>query len=566
MTDRLQIAIAQINPTVGDIAGNARKLQEVYAEGARQGADLVVATELCLAGYPPEDLILKPAFVSACEAAAQDLAATTRGGPGFIIGSPWRENGKVYNAALLLEGGRVASVRLKHELPNYGVFDEKRVFAAGPAPGPIPFRGVRLGVMVCEDMWFPDVTETLQESGAELLIVINGSPFESDKRDQRLSFAVARIKESGLPLLYVNQVCGQDELVFDGASFALDADCHLRAQAPDWRECVVMTEWRRQPDARWTVEPGTMVPSSDGLEAIYQAMVLGLRDYVQKNRFPGVVLGLSGGIDSALSAAVAVDALGADKVHCVMMPSPYTSRESLEDAEAVAKSLGIDYRTISIEPGMQAMNGMLKDAFAGRDADITEENIQSRLRGMTLMGLSNKFGWMVLSTGNKSEMSVGYATLYGDMCGGYSVLKDVYKMTVFALSRWRNQARPQGLLGPASRVMPERVITKPPSAELKPNQTDQDSLPPYDVLDAILECLVEEEATVEEIVARGHDEATVRRVWTMLDRAEYKRRQAPPGVKITRRAFGRDRRYPITNRFQSAAPAAPAPAKTPVPS
>ncbi|HTZ78795.1 MAG TPA: NAD+ synthase [Stellaceae bacterium] len=562
MTDRLQIAIAQINPTVGDIAGNVRKLREAHAEAARQSADLVVATELCIAGYPPEDLILKPAFIDGCEAAAQELAPITRNGPGLIIGCPWREGGKVYNAALLLEGGRVASVRFKHELPNYGVFDEKRVFATGPAPGPVAFRGVRLGVMVCEDMWFPDVTETLQESGAELLIVINGSPFESDKRDQRLSFAVARIKESGLPLLYVNQVCGQDELVFDGASFALDADCHLRVQAPDWREAVLLTDWRRKPDGGWTVEAGPMVPSSDGLEAIYHAMVLGLRDYVTKNRFPGIVLGLSGGIDSALTAAVAVDALGADKVHCVMMPSPYTSRESLEDAEAVAKFLGIDYQTISIEPGMQAFNAMFKGAFAGREADITEENIQSRLRGITLMGLSNKFGWMVVSTGNKSEMSVGYATLYGDMCGGYSVLKDVYKMTVFALSRWRNQARPAGLLGPASRVMPERVITKPPSAELKPNQTDQDSLPPYEVLDAILECLIEHEMTVPEIVARGHDEATVRRVWTMLDRAEYKRRQAPPGVKITRRAFGRDRRYPITNRFQ--APAAPASTKAPV--
>ena len=554
MTDRLQIAIAQINPTVGDIAGNARKLHDAHAEGARQGADLVVASELCLAGYPPEDLILKPAFISACEAAAQELAAATRGGPGFIIGCPWRENDKVYNAALLLEGGRVASVRLKHELPNYGVFDEKRVFAAGPAPGPIAFRGVRLGVMVCEDMWFPDVTETLQESGAELLIVINGSPFESDKRDQRLSFAVARIKESGLPLLYVNQVCGQDELVFDGASFALDAGCHLRAQAPEWQEAVIPTVWRRLPDDRWTVEPGAMTPPVDDLRAIYQAMVLGLRDYVRKNRFPGIVLGLSGGIDSALSAAVAVDALGADQVHCVMMPSPYTSRESLEDAADVAKLLGVDLRTIGIGPAMEAFAAMLAPAFGNRPPDITEENIQSRARGVTLMALSNKFGWMVLSTGNKSEMSVGYATLYGDMCGGFAVLKDVYKTTVFALARWRNETRPEGFLGPAGRVMPERVITKPPSAELKPDQTDQDMLPPYDVLDDILESLIEREMTVAEIVDRGHPEGVVRAVWRMLDRAEYKRRQAPPGVKITRRAFGRDRRYPITNGFQDRGP------------
>ncbi len=549
--DHLAIAIAQLDPTVGDIAQNIRKLRDAHAEAARQGGDLVVATELGVSGYQPEDLVLKPAFVRACEAAVQNLAAITRNGPGMIVGSPWGRDGKVYNAAVLLEGGRVASMRFKHELPNYGVFDEKRVFTAGPAPGPMAFRGVRLGVMVCEDMWFPDVAETLQESGAELLIVINGSPFETDKRDQRLSLAVERIKETGLPLLYVNQVCGQDEVVYDGASFALDAEYGLKAQAPDWREAVVTTHWRRA-GARWTIDPGVIVPPSEGLEAVYHALVLGLKDYVEKNRFPGVVLGLSGGIDSALTAAIAVDALGPDKVHAVMMPSPYTSRESLEDAEAVAKLLGIDYRSISIEPAMAAFGAMLKDSFSGRQSDITEENIQSRARGITLMALSNKFGWMVVSTGNKSEMSVGYATLYGDMCGGYAVLKDVYKMTVFALSKLRNQARPAGLRGPEGRVMPERVIEKPPSAELKPNQRDEDSLPPYAVLDDILECLVEHEMPVDAIVSRGHDEATVRRVWQMLDRAEYKRRQAPPGVKITRRAFGRDRRYPITNRFQGA--------------
>ena len=561
--DRLAIAIAQLDPTVGDIAHNVRKLREAHAEAARQGADLVVATELGVSGYQPEDLVLKPTFVAACEAAVQELAGGTRGGPGMIVGSPWSESGKVYNAAVLLEGGRVASVRFKHELPNYGVFDEKRVFAAGPAPGPMAFRGVRLGVMVCEDMWFPDVAETLQESGAELLIVINGSPFETDKRDQRLSLAVERIRETGLPLLYVNQVCGQDEVVYDGASFALDADFGLKAQAPDWREVVLTTHWRRE-GAGWTIDPSSIVTPSEGLEAIYHALVLGLKDYVEKNRFPGVVLGLSGGIDSALTAAIAVDALGPEKVHAVMMPSPYTSRDSIEDAEAVAKLLGIEYRTVSIEPAMAAFGGMLKDAFAGKAADITEENIQSRARGITLMALSNKFGWMVVSTGNKSEMSVGYATLYGDMCGGYAVLKDVYKMTVFALSRLRNQARPVGLKGPEGRVMPERVISKPPSAELKPDQRDEDTLPPYAVLDDILECLIEHEMPVDEIVRRGHDEATVRRVWQMLDRAEYKRRQAPPGVKITRRAFGRDRRYPITNRFQGPISAAGQPRNAPV--
>ena len=551
MTDQLIFAIAQLNPTLGDIAGNIAKLRRARDEAAGFKADLVVGTELCVSGYPPEDLVLKPAFLEACEAAVRDFARETATGPAIIVGAPWRQDGKTYNAALLLDRGEIAAVRLKFDLPNYGVFDEKRVFAAGPAPGPVAFRGVRLGLMVCEDMWKPDTTETLAETGAEMLIVINSSPYEHDKRDERITLACERIKESGLPLLYVNQICGQDELVFDGGSFALDAECKLRLQAPDWREAVIPSRWQRGGDGRWTIETGTLTPPSEGLEAIYQAMVLGLRDYVTKNRFPGIVLGLSGGIDSALSAAVAVDALGPDKVHCVMMPSPYTSRDSLEDAAEVAKLLGVELREINIGPAMQAFGGMLAPSFAGREADITEENIQSRARGVSLMALSNKFGWMVLSTGNKSEMSVGYATLYGDMCGGYSVLKDVYKMTVFALSRWRNQHVPHGALGPTGRVMPERVITKPPTAELKPDQTDQDSLPPYTVLDDILECLVEHELPVAKIVERGHDEATVRAVWRMLDRAEYKRRQAPPGVKITRRAFGRDRRYPITNLFRA---------------
>ena len=449
--DRLTIAAAQLNPTVGDIAGNIAKLRQARAEAARQGADLIVASELFVAGYPPEDLVLKPAFVAACQAAVHDLALETAQGPAIILGTPWQQDGKRYNAAALLEGGKIAALRFKHDLPNYGVFDEKRVFRAGPAPGPIAFRGARLGLMICEDMWTPDSTEALQETGAEFLIVINGSPFESDKRDERLSLAVARVKESGLPLLYVNQVGGQDELVFDGASFAIDAGCALRVQAPDWKEAVVPTVWRRVDGERWTIESGAMARPTEGLAATYEAMVVGLRDYVGKNRFPGVVLGLSGGIDSALTAAVAVDALGADRVHCVMMPSPYTSRESLEDAAEVARRLGVDLRSITIEPAMKAFAAMTAPSFAGCAADITEENIQSRARGVTLMALSNKFGWMVLSTGNKSEMSVGYATLYGDMCGGYAVLKDVYKMTVFALSRWRNQHRPAGLLPAAQR-------------------------------------------------------------------------------------------------------------------
>jgi NAD+ synthase len=549
MTDRLVLALAQINPTVGDVAGNRDRLLAARDEAKALGADLVVPGELVLSGYPPEDLVLKPAFLEAlAEAVAEIAQATSDGGPAVLVTTPWRVDGRTYNAALLADGGRIVASRFKHDLPNYGVFDEKRVFASGPMPGPIAFRGVRLGVMVCEDMWTPDVAETLEESGAELLIVPNGSPYEHDKLDQRLNLAVARVVECGLPLVYVNQVGGQDEIVFDGGSFVVGADRHLKAQLPAWREAVKPVIFRRE-NGHWFPE-GEIAPVANGLESIYQAMVLGLRDYVGKSRFPGVILGLSGGIDSALSAAVAVDALGADKVRAVMMPSPYTSQDSLDDAAECARLLGIRLDSISIEPAMRAFDGMLAPLFEGRAPDITEENLQSRARGVTLMALSNKLGHMVLSTGNKSEMSVGYATLYGDMCGGYAVLKDVYKTTVFQLCRWRNQSLPDGAMGPSGRVMPERVITKPPSAELKPNQTDQDTLPPYDALDDILSSLIEGEMKVEEIVARGHDEATVRRVWRMLDRAEYKRRQAPPGVKITRRAFGRDRRYPIVNAFQ----------------
>jgi NAD+ synthase len=402
-------------------------------------------------------------------------------------------------------------------------------------------------------MWTADVAETLAETGAEILVVPNGSPFEVDKADRRLSLAVARVTETGLPLIYVNQVGGQDELVFDGAGFVLNADRSLAAQLPAFTEDLAITHWARG-DGGWRAESTAFAPPPDALAAIYHAMVLGLRDYVGKNRFKGVLIGMSGGVDSAISAAVAVDALGPDSVHLVMMPSPYTSQESLEDAAEAAELLGARLDTIAIEPAMKAFTHMLEPVFAGTDPGITEENIQSRARGLTLMALSNKFGAMVLSTGNKSEMSVGYATLYGDMCGGFNVLKDIYKTTVYRLCHWRNATLPTGALGPAGRVVPERIITKAPSAELKPNQTDQDSLPPYDVLDDILECLVERDLGFAEIVARGHDPAVVNKVWRLLDLAEYKRRQAPPGVKITQRSFGKDRRYPITSGFLSLLP------------
>ena len=548
MTDRLAIAIAQIDPTVGDVAGNADRIRRARAEAG--DADLVVFPELVLSGYPPEDLVLKPAFQEACREACEALAAETAdGGPALLVGLPWREDGRLHNAVALLDGGGVAALRYKVLLPNYGVFDEKRVFDPGEMPGPLSFRDVRIGVPICEDIWQPSVVECLEENGAEMLLVPNGSPFETTKDDVRLNIAVERVVESGLPLAYVNQVGGQDELVFDGASFVLGRDRALKAQLPAWTETVALTRWERGAEGM-DCAGGPMAAGRDDLADIYAAMMLGLRDYVNKNRFPGVVLGLSGGIDSALSAAVAVDALGADRVRCVMMPSPYTSQASLDDALEAVTALGASYETISIEPAMGAFGAMLASAFGNRGEDTTEENIQARARGLTLMALSNKFGHMVLSTGNKSEMSVGYATLYGDMCGGYNVLKDVYKTTVFALAGWRNRNRPEGALGPEGRVVPQNIIDKPPSAELRPDQTDQDSLPPYDALDDILECLIEDELSVAEIAARGHGVETVERVWRMLDIAEYKRRQAPPGVKLTRRAFGRDRRYPIVNGYR----------------
>ncbi|WP_299620901.1 NAD+ synthase [Pelagibius sp.] len=574
MVDRLKIALAQTNPTMGDIQGNLARLRAARAEAAAKGADLVVASEMVITGYPTEDLVLKPMFLEAAHAAIEALAGDTAdGGPGMIVGGPSLKEpgaraplfGKVLNSAYVLDKGEILTLRSKYDLPNYGVFDDKRVFGAGPLPGPVNYRGVRLGVMICEDMWTTEVSECLEESGAEILIVINGSPYELNKTEERIQLAVQRVTETGLPIVYVNQVGGQDELVFDGASFALNSDNSLPIHLPAFVEAVEVSDWQRE-NGGWICQNGLReAPDSSldgspdaGMEPIYRTLMLGLRDYVNKNRFPGVILGLSGGIDSALSAAIAVDALGPERVHCVMMPSPYTSRESLDDAAEAAGLMGIKLDRVSIEPAMQAFGEMLAPMLNGyasetNSADTTEENIQARSRGLTLMAISNKLGYMVLSTGNKSEVSVGYATLYGDMVGGYNVLKDVYKTLVFALSRWRNQVLPPDAMGPAGRVIPERIITKPPSAELKPDQKDEDSLPPYDVLDDILKALIEDEESIAAIVGRGHDRETVNRVWRMLELAEYKRRQACPGVKITRRAFGRDRRYPITNAFKGPA-------------
>jgi NAD+ synthase len=555
MVDRFRIALAQLNPVMGDIAGNLARARA--ARASARGADVILFSELFIVGYSPEDLVLKPALQEDARAAVEELARDTAdGGPAVLMGVPWVEGGRLYNAVLLLDGGKVAGKSFKVDLPNYGVFDEKRVFAPGPSPRPLDVRGLRLGVPICEDIWKQEVTACLADTGAEILCVPNGSPFEAGKEDVRLKLAASRVAESGLPLIYLNQLGGQDEVVYDGASFVLNADQAIALALPGWQESVAVSEWQRDADGKWHCAPGDRPDeryvAEDRCSQVYHAMMLALRDYVNKNRFPGVVLGLSGGIDSALSAAVAVDALGAERVRCVMLPSRYTSRESLEDADACARMLGVHYETIEIERAVAAMGETLAPAFAGTQTDTTEENVQSRLRGVILMAISNKFGPMVLTTGNKSEMSVGYATLYGDMCGGYNVLKDIYKTEVFRLSHWRNANSPAGALGPQGRVIPERIIEKPPTAELRANQTDQDSLPPYEVLDGILECLVERECSFEDTVARGYDPAIVKRVEHLLYISEYKRRQAPPGVKISSRNFGRDRRYPITNAFRDA--------------
>lgn len=547
---KLHIVSAQLNPIVGDILGNLAKAKASLRDAMNLGADILVFSELFLIGYPPEDLVLKPAAVKDCQAAVAELAVETAGTRlSVIIGTPWRDANGLYNAVAILSEGRVAELRFKHELPNYAVFDEKRVFDAGPLPAPVRIAGIKIGIPICEDIWFDRVTQSLKQQGAELLIVPNGSPYRRPVKQERLATARARVAETGLPLIYVNQVGGQDELCFDGGSFALDASGDWVQSLPNFEECLSSAHWQKQSET-WACAAAEQVDQVEGEAADYAAMVLSLRDYVNKNGFPGVLLGLSGGIDSGLSAAVAADALGPDRVRCVMMPSRFTSQESLEDAADNARRLAIPYEVISIEPAVDAFANMLSSQFEGTQAGIAEENIQSRSRAVLLMALSNKFGHMVLTTGNKSEMAVGYATLYGDMCGGYNALKDLYKMEVYALSRWRNAHVCHIGLGADGEVIPQRIIDKAPSAELRENQTDQDSLPPYPALDDMLHGFVEEEAEIEDVIARGHDPAVVHRIQNLLYVAEYKRRQAPPGVKIGTRNFGRDRRYPITNKYR----------------
>ncbi|NUT00477.1 MAG: NAD+ synthase [Sphingomonas sp.] len=552
-TQRLTIALAQMNQRVGDLDGNAKAI--LAMRDAAAGADLLMVPELQLTGYPPEDLVLKPEFVRRTMEAAERLVdATASPGPALLFGSIHNEGGLNYNVMILADGGRVLARTLKRELPNYGTFDEKRVFASGPLPEPILFKGVKIGVPICEDIWQEVVCAHLADAGAELLLVPNGSPYELDKDDNRAKLVRSRVTMTGLPLAYLNRVGGQDELVFDGSSFIMHPDGERVVQFPDWEEKLILTEWEREAEG-WRCTTRESHDLDPFPEDVYRAMVVGLSDYVTRNGFPGVILGLSGGIDSALSAAVAVDALGPDKVWGVMLPSKYTSEESLEDARGCARLLGCRHDVISIEAGVTAFDGALAEAFEGTKPGLAEENVQARLRMVTLMALSNKFGPMLLTTGNKSEMSVGYATLYGDMSGGYNVLKDAYKTTVFALSRWRNHNKPEGSLGPDGPVMPANVISKPPTAELRPGQKDEDSLPPYSDLDRILEALIDKELSVRETAAAtGEPEELVAKMEQLVLRAEYKRRQAPPGVKIGARNFGRDRRYPISNFFHTGLP------------
>jgi NAD+ synthase len=548
--DRLAIAVAQLNPIVGDVTGNLERARQARIKAAGDGADVVAFSELFIAGYPPEDLVLKPAFQSACRAAVETLARETAdGGPAVLMGTPWVEEGKLYNAYALLAAGHIEAIRFKVDLPNYGVFDEKRVFAPGPMPGPIAIKGIRVGVPICEDIWGSEVVECVAETGGEILLVPNGSPYWRGKTEERLNIALNRVVEAGLPLIYLNMVGGQDELVFDGASFAINADRSLAFQLPEFREAVLTTQWSRT-NGVWRCSGGPLASATELDRADYTACMVGLRDYVDKNLFKGVVIGLSGGVDSALCAVLAVDALGADRVRCIMLPFRFTSQESRDDAAAVARALGVKYDIVPIESAVHGLETALAGVFAGKPRDVTEENLQARARGVILMAISNKFGLMVVTTGNKSEMSVGYATLYGDMNGGFNPIKDLYKTEVYRLASVRNRWKSEGALGPDGVVIPENVLTRAPSAELRENQTDQDTLPPYDILDQILERLVEREEPLATIIAAGFDRETVLKVDRMLNLAEYKRRQAAPGVKVTLKNFGRDRRYPITSRFR----------------
>lgn len=549
MADRFRMTMAQANPTVGELAGNAARARAVWTQGRDAGADMVALPEMFITGYNAQDLVRKPAFHRAAIAAISDLAAACTEGPALGIGGPWSENGKLYNAYFILRNGKITSTILKHHLPNDTVFDEARIFDSGPLGGPYSVGNTRIGSPICEDAWHEDVAETLAETGAEFLLVPNGSPYDREKLAVRQNIMVARVIETGLPLIYLNMVGGQDDQVFDGGSFVLNPGGALAAQLPLFEETVAHIDLVRSAEG-WCAEPGPKAKIPDMLEQDYHAVVLALRDYLRKSGFARVLLGLSGGIDSALVATIAADAIGAENVRCVMLPSDYTSEASLEDAKAVAELLGCAYDLVPISVSQASINGTLAPLFNEAETDITEENIQSRLRGLLLMALSNKFGEMLLTTGNKSEVAVGYATIYGDMAGGYNPIKDLYKTRIFELCRWRNSQHHNWMMAPAGTVIPERIINKPPSAELRPDQKDSDSLPDYPVLDGILEMLVDADASIAECLAAGYNEADVRQVQDLLYVSEYKRLQSAPGVRLSKKAFWLDRRYPIVNRWR----------------
>ncbi|MBB5074054.1 NAD+ synthase [Bartonella callosciuri] len=550
MKNDFGVAVAQLNPVIGDIEGNFSLAIMAYQKAKEEGADLVLFTELFISAYPPEDLVLKAAFTKACEDAVKKLAKITAGGPGIVIGLPLKRNNNLYNGAMLLDEGRIIAESLKFDLPNYAEFDEKRLFSSGPRPEPFVYRGIKLGIVICEDIWNDSsVCAELGNKGAEIILVLNGSPYYRNKTLKRVEVVRAQALQSSLPIIYANQVGGQDELVFDGGSFALNEHGEIMFQMKHFESHIALSHWQRKTNG-WQCISGPSENLLNGVAADYQACILGLKDYVNKNRFKDVILGLSGGIDSALCAAMAVDALGAERVRTVMMPYHYTSQESLKDAKECACLLGCHYEIIPIMQPVEAFLDIMEPVFLDLPSDVTEENLQSRVRGTVLMALSNKFGSMVVTTGNKSEMAVGYATLYGDMNGGFNPIKDIYKMQVYALAQWRNKNHLQNFKGPEGIVIPCNIIEKPPSAELWENQRDEDSLPPYPVLDDILQFLVENDMSICDIVQRGYSRETVEKIEQLLYGAEYKRRQSAPGVKISYKNFGRDRRYPIVNRFR----------------
>ena len=548
--NQINITLVQENPIVGNVEYNYNLILKARNDTNSENADLIVFSELFMSGYPPEDLVLRYSFLDEIDKYLKLLVEETKKpGPAILVGLPVRDKNQIFNSVVLIDNGEIISIQHKCHLPNYDVFDEERIFDKGNLPGPINFRGLKIGVAICEDIWHEDVVECLAETGAELLIVLNGSPYNREKQDLRTNVAMQRVVESGLGLIYVNQIGGQDELVFDGGSFVINPDYSMPVKLPNFVSNIQSTLWTKDND-KWLCKTVVQQTDTEELVDIYSACVIGLRDYVQKNKFKEVLIGLSGGIDSAIVSCIAVDALGSENVQCVMLPSKYTSKESLADAIECAENLGINPDEISIEKMVDAAEDQLNPFFEGTNKDITEENIQSRIRAVLLMALSNKFNKLLLTTGNKSEMAVGYATLYGDMSGAFNPIKDIYKTEVYKIAEMRNNTKPEFCLGPNHEVIPKNIITKAPTAELRDNQKDQDSLPEYDVLDDILYKLIEEEISVKDIIKSGHDKQWVTKIQNLLYISEYKRRQAPPGVKISSKNFGKDRRYPITNNFR----------------